>query len=97
MSADPGMAHLNGLLDYLWIADLRGACQRYQDELLEQRSAAASAEAQERYESGVIDEARAIVTEDVEMAPTVEHLRVLLVWMDGAMSAPEQEDGEAPF
>jgi len=97
MSADPGMAHLNGLLDSLWVADLRGGCQRYRDELLEEQSAAASAEAQERYESGVIDEARAIVAEEIETAPSVEHLRVLLVWLDGAMPAPRQGNGEAPF
>lgn len=97
MSADPGMAHLNGLLDYLWVTDLRGACQRDRDELLEAQSAAASAQAQARYESGVIEEARSIVAGENETAPTVEHLRVLLVWLDGAMSAPEKEDGEAPF
>lgn len=96
MSADPGMAYVNGLLDCLWIADLRHGYQRYQEDLLEEQSAAASAEAQERYETGVIEEARSIVSGDIEAAPKVEHLRVLLVWLDSA--APAQEEGkEAPF
>ena len=94
---DAGYAYLNGLLDDLAMADFRCGCRRYQEDLLEQQSSAASAEAQERYESGVIDEARAIVAEEIETAPAVEHLRVLLVWLDGAMPAPRQEDGESPF
>jgi hypothetical protein len=94
---DAGYAYLNGLLDDLAMADFRCGYRRYQEDLLEQQSAAASAEAQERYESGVIEEARAIVAEDVEMVPTVEHLRVLLVWLDCAMPAQKEEDGEAPF
>ena len=43
------------------------------------------------------DEARAIVAEEIETVPSVEHLRVLLVWLDGAMPAPRQEDRESPF
>ncbi len=97
MSADPGMAYLNGLLDEMFLLELRRGYRRCLDERYEAQSAAASAEAQERYETGVIEEARSIVAGESETVPTVEHLRVLIVWLDGAMSAPEEENGEAPF
>ncbi len=79
---DEGIRFLNGMLDSLW--------------LLEQRASAASGKAQDRYESGLIDEARAIATGDLDQAPTSEHLRVLIERLDSATLA--QDDGEeAPF
>lgn len=93
---DAGYAHLNGLMDDLWLADFHRGYQQYQEELLEEQSAAASAEAQERYESGLVEEARAMVAGDFEKAPAVEHLRVLLERLDSA--TPAQDDGEkTPF
>ena len=62
---DEGARYLNALLDSLW--------------LLEQQASAASGEAQDRYESGLIDEARAIAAGDLDQAPTSEHLRVSTV------------------
>ncbi|MBK1733643.1 hypothetical protein [Thiococcus pfennigii] len=43
-----------------------------------------SALAQDRYEQRVIAEARAIAAGTSPAAPTVEHLRVVLRWLDGA-------------
>lgn len=100
MSGDPGMALLNGLTDSLWLVELRRSYRDcdLQQEALDDLGDAASAAAQDHYEAGVIAEARAIVAGEIEKAPTVEHLRIALVWMDGARPpAPVDEDGEAPF
>ena len=94
---DAGYTYLNGLLDDRYITDLRRGYRHYQDDLLEEQSAAASVEAQERYESGVIEEARAMVAGDFEKAPAVEHLRILLERLDSATPTQEEEDGAAPF
>jgi len=80
MAGDPGMNMLNTLIDDLWLSDL---------------GAAASGVEQDRYESGVIEEARAIAAGEIEKAPTVEHLRVALSWLDG--SNPKFEEEEIPF
>ena len=82
MAADPGMAYLNMLTDSLWLAEI---------------GSDASGAAQDRYEAGVIEEAREIVAGEIEQAPTVEHLRIALAWMDGARPAPIEKDGESPF
>jgi hypothetical protein len=67
-----------------------------QRESLEQQQAY---EAQARYESMVVQEARAIVGERINLPPTKEHLRVLLEWLDGTrvrlkQAQPEIEQGE---
>lgn len=59
-------------------------------------------EARARYESAVVQEARAIVDGDSTQAPTAEHLRVLLAWLDGTRYRFNREqpelawDGETP-
>jgi len=90
------MALLNGLIDRLWWADVEQQRREY-DERQADLGDAASAAARDRYEAAVIDEARAIVAGEIEQAPSVEHLRIALEWMDGARPAPREEDGEAPF
>ena len=55
-----------------------------------------SGRAQDRYEVRIIEEARAIVAGKSKAAPTVEHLRVLLEWLDGA-SEQEHEQDSRPF
>ncbi len=48
------------------------------DPSLEDQSSTASGQAQDEYEEDVIFEARAIVGGVLNVAPTVEHLRILL-------------------
>jgi hypothetical protein len=40
--------------------------------------------AQDRYEARQIAEARRIVSGELMQTPTVEHVRILLVWLDGS-------------
>ena len=56
----------------------------------------ASAAAQDNYEAGVIEEARSIVNGECEAQPAVEHLRILLAWLDGSGSHPLANE-DAPF
>ena len=88
MAGDPGMAYLNMLLDAEFELHFRRAAfkekEGYRDDeadmdpSLEEQSSAASGQAQDEYEEDVIFEARAIVGGVLNIAPTVEHLRVLL-------------------
>jgi hypothetical protein len=39
---------------------------------------------QDRYEAEKIAEARRIVSGELMQTPTVEHVRILLVWLDGS-------------
>jgi|WetSurMetagenome_2_1015567.scaffolds.fasta_scaffold1186887_2 hypothetical protein len=84
---DPGMAYLNGLIDDMFMADVRRyahECRRYRDdeapmdEALESQSSAAGGLAQDRYESRLIEEARAIAAGTSTVQPTAEHVRVLV-------------------
>lgn len=84
---DPGMSYLNMLIDNMFMADVRRyarGCRRYRDdealmdEELELQSSTASGLAQERYESRLIDEARAIAAGASSAQPTAEHVRVLV-------------------
>ncbi len=50
---------------------------------------------QQSYEADIIEEARSIVAGEVNQPPTVEHLRVLLSWLDGCQSVPA--DAAPPF
>ncbi|WP_041066113.1 hypothetical protein [Thiolapillus brandeum] len=43
----------------------------------------------QQYESGLIEEARAMVAGQKDAQPTVEHVRVLLEWLDGCMYEPK--------
>ena len=53
---------------------------------------------QERYESGIIEEARQIVAGKSLKLSTAEHLRVLLSWLDGNdTSEVAQLNQDAPF
>jgi hypothetical protein len=56
---------------------------------------------QERYESAMIEEARQIVAGKSLKLSTVEHLRVLLSWLDGSdvsgKSIAAQQNQDAPF
>ena len=56
---------------------------------------------QERYESAMIEEAREIVAGKSLKLSTVEHLRVLLNWLDGSdgtgKSIAAQQNQDAPF
>lgn len=56
-----------------------------------------SALAREEYEMGVIEEARRLVTGELPGVPSLEHLRVLLTWLDGALPQVPVEDGSPPF
>lgn len=67
--------------------------KRYQQEL---DGDACSFIAQERYEAGVVEEARAIVEGRSTSNITKEHLRVVLAWLDGC-TINEAQDGSVPF
>jgi hypothetical protein len=57
-----------------------------------------SAVEQERYESSVIDEARAIVAGKSLKLASVEHLRIALSWLDCARAGePDCSEQSAPF
>jgi len=59
-------------------------------------------EAQARYEAAIVEESRAIVAGEHSGVPSVEHLRVLLEWLDGARIRLNREqpddgwDGDTP-
>ncbi len=55
----------------------------FQDERRESLEQQQAYEAQARYELAVVEEARAIVDERINLPPTKEHLRVVLDWLDG--------------
>lgn len=57
---------------------------------------AKSFEAEAAYERATVAAARAIVAGELTEPPTVEHLRVLIDWLDGAQSRPSPLD-DAPF
>jgi hypothetical protein len=71
--------------------------ERYQAECLTEASPGdvRSFEAQELYESGVIDEARAIVEGRSSAPVTVEHLRVALSWLDGCTARVGDLSGDS--
>ena len=53
---------------------------------------------QERYESGIIEEARQIAAGKSLKLSTAEHLRVLISWLDGSdTSEVAQLNQDAPF
>lgn len=60
---------------------------------------AMSCEAQRHYESGIVEEARAIVAGRSTLNITTEHLRVVLSWLDGCAIAEAEglEGTEPPF
>ena len=97
---DPGMAYLNALLDDAFLLELRRTARalgyRYDgaglDEQLENESSRASGDAQDEYEEDMVYEARAIVAGTSAVAPTVEHLRILL----GRIPQPVNLNG-SPF
>ena len=49
-----------------------------------------------QYEAGLIDEAREMVAGQRESQPTVEHIRVLLEWLDGCLYEAKP-DTQPPF
>ena len=51
-----------------------------------------SALAREKYEMGVIEEARRLVAGELPGVPSLEHLRVLLAWLDGALPQASVDD-----
>lgn len=53
--------------------------------------------AREEYEMGLIEEARRLVAGDLPGVPSLEHLRVLLTWLDGARPRPPLNPDEQPF
>lgn len=56
-----------------------------------------SALAREEYEIGVIEEARRLVAGELPGVPSLEHLRVLLTWLDGALPPAPAIDTPPPF
>ena len=66
------------------------------DTRLEDQAAAHADEARRRYEAGVIQDARNIAAGRSKELPRIEHLLVLLEWLDGATSRPSPRDW-APF
>jgi len=50
--------------------------------------------AQDEYESRLVEEARGIAAGILKQRPTVEHLRVLLSWLDGVR---DDEPVRSPF
>lgn len=54
-------------------------------------------EARARYESGIVEEARAIAAGRSAKLATREHLRVLLDWLDGARFRLNREQPEAEW
>ena len=58
--------------------------------------------ARAHYEASIVDEARSIVVGEHPSVPNVEHLRVLLEWLDGLrirlnLEQPEDQwDGDTP-
>ena len=93
---DSAHAFLDGLLDELYLREVRRGAQAALEDLEDQSSAASDA-AREAYERGMVEQARAIVAGKIEEPPTLEHMRVLLDRLDSAAPAPAQLDGEAPF
>ena len=97
------MALLNYLSDRDWWSRIEAQRRQYDEEHQEDLGSAASAAAQERYESGVLAEARAIVAGELQRSPTVEHLRIALEWLDDAKARARMQereqvlDGETPF
>ena len=72
-----------------------------QREVFEQQQAD---EARSRYESGIVQEARDIVSGQCLKAATIEHLRVLLDWLDGTAAGfvpddlvPDVDQDTPPF
>lgn len=55
-----------------------------------------SAEAQERYEAEIVEQARQIAAGRSMALPTREHLRVVLSWLDG-VGPQSRERQAAPF
>jgi len=61
-----------------------------------------SDDARARYEAQIVAEARAIVGGERDSVPSLEHLRVLLEWLDGLrtrlnLEQPEDQwDGDTP-
>ncbi len=53
--------------------------------------------AREEYEMGVIEEARRLVAGELPGVPSLEHLRVLLTWLDGALPHSTAIDTPPPF
>lgn len=53
--------------------------------------------AEYHYERELVEEARDIVAGRSTNPPRVEHLRVLIAWLDGATAATRQQPTEAPF
>lgn len=56
-----------------------------------------SDEARARYEARIVSEARAIVAGEKECSPTVEHLRVVLDWLDGTHGIAAVDEEIPPF
>ncbi len=74
--------------------------KRYQSELDPHGIGdAMSCEAQRRYESAIVEEARAIVAGRSTLNITTEHLRVVLSWLDGGtiIGASGGGEEEPPF
>lgn len=65
------------MVDEEELAEMEGWLDRYADP---------GAEAQDRYESAMVAEARAIVEGRTMKLATNEHLRVVLSWLDGAQA-----------
>ena len=53
--------------------------------------------AREEYEMGLIEEARRLVAGELPGVPSLEHLRVLLAWLDGALPLAPFNPEEQPF
>jgi hypothetical protein len=90
--------HLNDALDDMWLASFRGGAAAVEHPVDDIRACndTNSAAEQERYEGNLIEQARAIVDGAHAGPPTVEHLRVLLDWLDGAQPHASALD-TAPF
>ncbi len=87
------MNHVAHILDSVFQDNL------FRDDQHESLGQQQAYEAQARYESAVVEEARAIVDDRVPLLPTKEHLRVVLEWLDGTriklnQAQPEQQQGE---
>ena len=90
------MNALDSLCDDLWYASFRTGA--YDAGLIDdERRGIAEYQAQQHYESSVIEQARAIVDGEHSGPPTVEHLRVLLAWLDGALPRSSNTLDESPF
>lgn len=56
-----------------------------------------SDETRARYEAQIVSAARAIVASEKDCPPTVEHMRVVLDWLDGTHGIAAVDEETPPF